>query len=94
LSDLCIFYANSRLASTIDMTPEMIKSTVHDMEVFLKDTHLQIKHKLDNGFHVSVEKVVKDLEDVDVLLGEPIQAEISAHTGIELAYDSLATLSL
>ncbi|KAM7343526.1 prominin isoform 2-T2 [Cochliomyia hominivorax] len=76
------------------MTPEMIKSTVHDMEIFLKDTHLQIKHKLDNGFHVSVEKVVKDLEDVDVLLGEPIQAEISAHTGIELAYDSLATLSL
>ncbi|XP_073845813.1 prominin isoform X2 [Musca autumnalis] len=94
LCDLCIFYANSRLASTVEMTPEMIKSTVHDMEVFLKDTHLQIKHKLDNGFHVSVEKVVKDLEDVDVLLGEPIQAEISAHTGIELAYDSLATLSL
>ncbi|XP_046811807.1 uncharacterized protein LOC111684217, partial [Lucilia cuprina] len=93
-SDLCIFYANSRLATTVEMTPEMIKSTVHDMEVFLKDTHLQIKHKLDNGFHVSVEKVVKDLEDVDVLLGEPIQAEISAHTGIELAYDSLATLSL
>lgn len=62
LSDLCIFYANSRLASTVEMTPEMIKSTVHDMEVFLKDTHLQIKHKLDNGFHVSVEKVIKDLE--------------------------------
>lgn len=32
--------------------------------------------------------------DVDVLLGEPIQAEISAHTGLELAYDSLTTLSL
>ncbi|XP_037950324.1 uncharacterized protein LOC119681255 [Teleopsis dalmanni] len=94
LSDVCIFYANSRLASTVEMAPEMVKSTVHDMEVFLKDTHLQIKHKLDNGFHVSVEKVVKDLEDVDVLLGEPIQAEISANTGIELAYDSLATISL
>ncbi|XP_039956468.1 prominin-2 isoform X1 [Bactrocera neohumeralis] len=94
LSDFCIFYANSRLAANVEMTPEMVKSTVHDMEVFLKDTHLQIKHKLDNGFHVAVEKVVKDLEDVDVLLGEPIQAEISAHTGIELAYDSLATISL
>ncbi|XP_067627769.1 prominin-1 isoform X2 [Eurosta solidaginis] len=94
LSDFCIFYANSRLATNIEMTPEMVKSTVHDMEVFLKDTHLQIKHKLDNGFHVAVEKVVKDLQDVDVLLGEPIQAEISAHTGIELAYDSLATISL
>lgn len=34
------------------------------------------------------------LADVDVLLGEPIQAEISAHTGIELAYDSLATITL
>nr|XP_036231063.1 prominin-2 isoform X2 [Bactrocera oleae] len=94
LCDFCIFYANSRLATNVEMTPEMVKSTVHDMEVFLKDTHLQIKHKLDNGFHVAVEKVVKDLEDVDVLLGEPIQAEISAHTGIELAYDSLATISL
>uniref|UniRef100_A0A1B0AP20 Prominin n=1 Tax=Glossina palpalis gambiensis TaxID=67801 RepID=A0A1B0AP20_9MUSC len=92
--DLSIFYANSRLATTIEMTPEMVKSTIHDVEVFLKDTHLQIKHKLDNGFHVSIEKVVKDLEDVDVLLGEPIQAEISAHTGIELAYDSLATITL
>lgn len=40
----------------------MVKSAVHDVEVFLKDTHLQIKHKLDNGFHVSVERVVKDLE--------------------------------
>lgn len=27
-------------------------------------------------------------------LGEPIQAEISAHTGLGLAYDSLRTLSL
>ncbi|XP_004444553.3 uncharacterized protein prom isoform X1 [Drosophila pseudoobscura] len=94
LSDLSIFYANSRLSAGIEMTPEMVKSAVHDVEVFLKDTHLQIKHKLDNGFHVSVERVVKDLEDVDVLLGEPIQAEISAHTGLELAYDSLTTLSL
>ncbi|XP_017125523.1 uncharacterized protein LOC108144876 isoform X2 [Drosophila elegans] len=94
LSDFSIFYANSRLSAGIEMTPEMVKSAVHDVEVFLKDTHLQIKHKLDNGFHVSVERVVKDLEDVDVLLGEPIQAEISAHTGLELAYDSLTTLSL
>ncbi|KAH8405087.1 hypothetical protein KR222_000907 [Zaprionus bogoriensis] len=94
LSDFSIFYANSRLAAGIETTPEMVKSAVHDVEVFLKDTHLQIKHKLDNGFHVSVERVVKDLEDVDVLLGEPIQAEISAHTGLELAYDSLTTLSL
>ncbi|XP_017838884.1 prominin-2 isoform X1 [Drosophila busckii] len=94
LSDVSIFYANSRLSTGIEMTPEMVKAAVHDVEVFLKDTHLQIKHKLDNGFHVSVEKVVKDLEDVDVLLGEPIQAEISAHTGLELAYDSLTTLSL
>ncbi|XP_023163306.2 uncharacterized protein LOC111594301 isoform X1 [Drosophila hydei] len=94
LSDFSIFYANSRLAAGISTTPEMVKSAVHDVEVFLKDTHLQIKHKLDNGFHVSVERVVKDLEDVDVLLGEPIQAEISAHTGLELAYDSLTTLSL
>lgn len=62
LCDLSIFYANSRLATTIEMTPEMVKSTIHDVEVFLKDTHLQIKHKLDNGFHVSIEKVVKDLE--------------------------------
>ncbi|XP_023037639.1 uncharacterized protein LOC6639735 isoform X1 [Drosophila willistoni] len=94
LSDFSIFYANSRLSAGIEMSPEMVKSAVHDVEVFLKDTHLQIKHKLDNGFHVSVERVVKDLEDVDVLLGEPIQAEISAHTGLELAYDSLTTLSL
>ncbi|XP_001985778.2 prominin-2 isoform X2 [Drosophila grimshawi] len=94
LSDFSIFYANSRLSAGIEMTPEMVKSAVHDVEVFLKDTHLQIKHKLDNGFHVSVERVVKDLEDVDILLGEPIQAEISAHTGLELAYDSLTTLSL
>ncbi|XP_032570592.1 uncharacterized protein LOC6618802 isoform X2 [Drosophila sechellia] len=94
LSDFSIFYANSRLSAGIEMTPEMVKSAVHDVEVFLKDTHLQIKQKLDNGFHVSVERVVKDLEDVDVLLGEPIQAEISAHTGLELAYDSLTTLSL
>lgn len=62
LSDFSIFYANSRLAAGIDTTPEMVKSAVHDVEVFLKDTHLQIKHKLDNGFHVSVERVVKDLE--------------------------------
>ncbi|KAH8401114.1 hypothetical protein KR009_003137 [Drosophila setifemur] len=94
LSDFSIFYANSRLSAGMEMTPEMVKSAVHDVEVFVKDTHLQIKHKLDNGFHVSVERVVKDLEDVDVLLGEPIQAEISAHTGLELAYDSLTTLSL
>lgn len=40
-----------------------------------------------------VRALLSPVIDVDVLLGEPIQAETSAHTGLELAYDSLTTLS-
>ncbi|EDW33303.1 GL20447 [Drosophila persimilis] len=92
LSDLSIFYANSRLSAGIEMTPEMVKSAVHDVEVFLKDTHLQIKHKLDNGFHVSVERVVKDLEANAELIYRVLMLQETVGRALKLSQEAAARM--
>ncbi|XP_055390329.1 prominin-like protein isoform X2 [Condylostylus longicornis] len=92
--DIALFMTNSQLSKTIDMAPEVIEASIYDTTVFLKNTHTQIKYQLDNGLDIAIENITKDLHDIDVLLGEPIKYEVIAHTGIELAFDSLQSISM
>lgn len=59
--DGLMVYANQKLLSSIEQTPKVISSSIDDLGVFVRNTHNEIKNKLDSGLHIGVDEVEKDL---------------------------------
>ncbi|XP_037918454.1 prominin-1-A isoform X2 [Hermetia illucens] len=91
--DVTMMMTNQRFEHTLDSGPDLIKSSISDVELFLKDTHVQITKSLDSGFDTAIKSIINDLEDIDILLGEPIRADVAASTGIELAFHTLSAIT-
>lgn len=53
---------NQRFEHTLDSGPDLIKSSISDVELFLKDTHVQITKSLDSGFDTAIKSIINDLE--------------------------------
>lgn len=87
-----MFITNEQISSAFDKTPTIMKSSLRDFELFLQDTNDQIIFTLNDGMITATERVKLDLEDIDKLLGEPIQKEISMSTGIEVAFESILNI--
>lgn len=87
-----MFITNEQIATAIEKTPTIIKASLKDVQIFLKDTHYQIIFSMQNGLTTTTERVKLDLEEIDKLLGEPIQKEISRDTGIEVVFESILSL--
>lgn len=87
-----MFITNEQIASAIDRTPTIIKSSLQDFEFFLQNTNDQIISTLQDGMLTASERVKLDLEDIDKLLGEPIQKEISVRTEIDAVFESILNI--
>lgn len=87
-----MFITNEQIATAIEKTPTLIKASFKDVQIFLKDTHHQIIFSMYDGLTTTTERVKLDLEEIDKLLGEPIQKEISRDTGIEVVFESILSL--
>ncbi|XP_062711894.1 prominin-1 isoform X1 [Aedes albopictus] len=92
-SVIAMFVTNEQIASAIDETPMVVRSSLTDAETFLKDTEQQISFVLFEGLATTVDRIRNDLNDLDKLLGEPIQNHLSLFTGIEIIFESIMEIS-
>lgn len=84
-----MFVTNEQIASAIEQTPMVVRSSLADAETFLKDTEQQISFVLFEGLATTVDRIRSDLNDLDRLLGEPIQNHLSLFTGIDIIFESI-----
>lgn len=87
-----ILVTNEQISSAIDKTPSVIRSSFNDIELFLRNSNHQIIFTLNDGLNIATDRVKFDLEDIDKLLGEPIQKELSTNTGIEVFFESIINI--
>ncbi|XP_065083969.1 prominin-1-A isoform X1 [Ochlerotatus camptorhynchus] len=92
-SVIAMFVTNEQIASAIDQTPMVVRSSLADAETFLKDTEQQISFVLLEGLATTVDRIRSDLNELDKLLGEPIQNHLSLFTGIEIIFESIMEIS-
>lgn len=92
-SIIAMFVTNEQIASAVDQTPTVVRSSLADVETFLKDTDKQITFVLLEGLTTTVDRIKSDLDDIDKLLGEPIQYHISLFTGIDIIFESIMDIS-
>ncbi|XP_062559177.1 prominin-1 isoform X2 [Armigeres subalbatus] len=88
-SIIAMFITNEQIASAIDQTPIVVRSSLIDVETFLKDTEQQISFLLFEGLATAVDRIRSDMNDLDKLLGEPIQNHLSLFTGIDIIFESI-----
>jgi Prominin len=77
-----MFITNQHISSAIDQSPIVVRSSLKDVETFLKDANEQVTHTMTDGIHSATERIQHNLDDIDKLLGEPIQRQMSINTGI------------
>ncbi|XP_058830362.1 prominin-1 isoform X2 [Topomyia yanbarensis] len=90
---IVMFVTNEQIASAIDQTPLVVRSSLTDVETFLRDAEQQISFVIFEGLSTTVDRIKSDLEDIDKLLGEPIQNQLSLFTGIEIIFEAIMDIS-
>ncbi|XP_055313927.1 prominin-1-A isoform X2 [Sitodiplosis mosellana] len=87
-----MFITNELIRSTISNTPTIVKSSLLDVETFSKDAHKEIISTIHEGLSTASERIKYDLENVDKLLGDPIQKKIEADSGLKTTLESILTI--
>ncbi|XP_031635257.1 uncharacterized protein LOC116348398 isoform X2 [Contarinia nasturtii] len=86
---IIMFITNELIRSTITNTPNIVKSSLLDVETFSKDAHKEIINTIHEGMSTATERIKYDLENVDKLLGDPIQKKIEIDSGLKTTLESI-----
>lgn len=87
-----MFITNEQIALAIDKTPNVIRVSLKDAELFVKDTYRHISGNLNGPINALVDEVTTDVSDIDKLLGEPIRQELAQSTNLETIFDNIVSL--
>ncbi|XP_052862856.1 prominin-1 [Anopheles cruzii] len=90
---IAMFVTNEQIASAINQTPVVVRSSLLDTVTFLHDAEAQIRFVVLEGLATAVERMRNDLENIDKLLGEPIQHHLALFTGIDIIFESIIDIS-
>ncbi|XP_037024841.1 prominin-1-A [Bradysia coprophila] len=78
---------NEEISAAVDKTPDVLRASLKDIEAFLKDSHKQILFSVHEGMNTVSDRLRLDFEEIDKLLGDPIQRDLELSTGIESSLD-------
>ncbi|KAL1488314.1 hypothetical protein ABEB36_014793 [Hypothenemus hampei] len=89
---IAILAANERISKTIGKSPETLSIIFEDFNTFISNTDAQISFVATSSLDIAIEAVRKDLEDIDMFLGVPLQQRLTLETGLDMALDNLLML--
>ncbi|XP_014485787.1 PREDICTED: prominin-1-A [Dinoponera quadriceps] len=84
---------NEAVAAGIGKLPVTLETALQDLKDYHADTTSQLRKCLTRSLDVASEAILADLDNVEELLGGPVQAELSAETGLDVALDALVDLA-
>ncbi|KYQ47224.1 Prominin-2 [Trachymyrmex zeteki] len=83
---------NEVVAVGIEKLPMTVETALQDLKDYHADTTSQLRKCLTRSLDVASEAILADLDNVEELLGKPVQVELSAETGLDVALDALVDL--
>ncbi|XP_065350708.1 prominin-1-A isoform X1 [Cloeon dipterum] len=89
-----IFVANEQLGSGMDRSGAVMNAAFGDLSTFLRNSHRQLQFVVGSALDQTVEATVTDLDNIESILGRPIQREIAGETGVDVAMDVLMDISM
>ncbi|XP_063841291.1 prominin-1-A-like isoform X2 [Scylla paramamosain] len=85
--------SNERLGSAVGVAQRSVHNNVRDLDTFLSNTKMQLRFLVTNAFEQTSDAIFNDLDDIEYLLGRPLQRELAGEAQIEVALDSLLDIS-
>ncbi|XP_035722001.1 prominin-1-A-like isoform X1 [Vespa mandarinia] len=85
--------SNEAARTGIEKLPMVVKTALQDLDNYHQDTTTQLRKCLTRSLDVANEAILADLDNVEELLGKPVQAELSVETGLDVALDALMDLA-
>ncbi|XP_039314919.1 prominin-2 isoform X2 [Solenopsis invicta] len=83
---------NEAVAVGIEKLPVTVETALQDLKDYHANTMSQLQKCLARSLDVASEAILTDLDNVEELLGKPVQAELLAETGLDVALDALVDL--
>ncbi|KAK7070363.1 hypothetical protein SK128_027269 [Halocaridina rubra] len=93
LGILVVIISNERLGGAVREMNTSVKNNVRDLDTFLRNTKMQLRYLVSNSLEQTVDAIYGDLDDIEYLLGRPLQRELAGEAQIEVALDSLLDIS-
>ncbi|XP_019889051.1 prominin-1-A [Ooceraea biroi] len=84
---------NEAVATGIGKLPVTVETALQDLKDYHADTTSQLRKCLTRSLDVASEAILVDLDNVEELLGKPVQTELAAETGLDVALDALIDLA-
>ncbi|EFN69327.1 Prominin-2 [Camponotus floridanus] len=84
---------NEAVAAGIGKFPITVETALQDLKDYHADTTSQLRKCLTRSLDVASEAILADLDNVEELLGKPVQIELSVETGLDVALDALVDLA-
>ncbi|XP_042219138.1 prominin-1-like [Homarus americanus] len=88
-----VLVSNERLGGAVGEARHSINNNVKDLDTFLANTKMQLRYLVTDSLEKTVQVMYNDLDDIEYLLGRPLQRELAAEAQIEVALDSLLHIS-
>ncbi|XP_047352348.1 prominin-1-A isoform X2 [Vespa velutina] len=85
--------SNEAARTGIEKLPMVVETALQDLDNYHQDTTTQLRKCLTRSLDVANEAILADLDNVEELLGKPVQAELSVETGLDVALDALMDLA-
>ncbi|KAI4480248.1 hypothetical protein M0804_010246 [Polistes exclamans] len=84
---------NEYARTGIEKIPIVVETALQDLENYHQDTTTQLRKCLTRSLDVTSEAILADLDNVEELLGKPVQGELASETGLDVALDALMDLA-
>ncbi|XP_012252755.2 prominin-1-A [Athalia rosae] len=86
---LTMMACNEAVGAAVEKIPITMQTALEDLGNYHSGTTTQLRLTLTRSLDVASEALLADLDNVEDLLGKPVQEELSAETGLDVALDAL-----
>nr|XP_018905582.1 PREDICTED: prominin-1 [Bemisia tabaci] len=83
------FAATEHMTSTFQRTPQTIESAARDLTAFIQSAKNQLQFLVLGSLDKALDAISTDFENIEPLLGKPVQMELAQETGVDVALITL-----
>ncbi|XP_076751251.1 prominin [Xylocopa sonorina] len=86
---IIMIMCNETVSTSVEKLPVVAEVALQDLNDYHSSTTIQVRKCLSRSLDVASEAILADLDNIEELLGKPIQSELSSETGLDIALDAL-----
>ncbi|KAK9299815.1 hypothetical protein QLX08_007271 [Tetragonisca angustula] len=89
---ITMIVCNETISASVEKFPIVVETALQDLNDYHSSTTIQLRKCLSRSLDVASEAILADLDNIEELLGKPVQTELSTETGLDNTLNMLLDL--